>query len=134
MPDILIISDDVVGEKMAGPGIRAWEIARSLAGALETVLAIPDYSPGDAGRLAGGSGFEVIRYSAARPSSLRKAAERSRIVLIQKFLAVAAVALLVLQGAQGLLQLAHQAQAAPGDGQGLAAAGVGVTPAICEVG
>ena len=86
MPDILIISDDVVGEKMAGPGIRAWEIARSLAGALETVLAIPDYSPGDAGRLAGGSGFEVIRYSAARPSSLRTAAERSRIVLIQGYI------------------------------------------------
>jgi glycosyltransferase involved in cell wall biosynthesis len=83
--DVLIISDDVVGEKMAGPGIRAWEISRSLAGGLDVVLAIPDYSPGEAGRLSGGAPFEVIRYSVASPSRLKEAAGRSRIVLVQGY-------------------------------------------------
>ena len=85
MSDVLIISDDVVGEKMAGPGIRAWEISRSLAGGLDVVLAIPDYSPGDAGRLSGGAPFEVIRYSVASPSRLKEAAGRSRIILVQGY-------------------------------------------------
>ena len=44
MADIFVISDDVVGKKMAGPGIRAWELSRSLAGHFEVILAIPDYS------------------------------------------------------------------------------------------
>jgi glycosyltransferase involved in cell wall biosynthesis len=83
--DILVISDDVVGEKMAGPGIRAWEISKSLARGLDVVLAIPDYSPGDAGRLGGGAPFEVIRYSVAHPSPLKKAAQRSRIILVQGY-------------------------------------------------
>ncbi len=86
MSDVLIISDDVVGDKMAGPGIRAWEIARSLARGLNAVLAIPDYSPGDTGGLPGGGTFSVIRYSVARPASLKAAAERSRIILIQGYI------------------------------------------------
>ena len=85
MTELLIISDDVVGEKMAGPGIRAWEISRSLARELGVVLAVPDYSPGDAGGLAGGAPFEVIRYSVARPSLLKEAAGRSRIILVQGY-------------------------------------------------
>ncbi len=41
-PHVLIISHDVVGPKMAGPGIRYWELARVLARALPVVLAIPN--------------------------------------------------------------------------------------------
>lgn len=39
---VLIISHDVVGPKMAGPGIRYWELARVLAQSLPVVLATPN--------------------------------------------------------------------------------------------
>lgn len=38
---ILIISHDVVGERMAGPGIRYWELARILSQEFEVILAAP---------------------------------------------------------------------------------------------
>lgn len=39
---VLIISHDIVGPKMAGPGIRYWELARVLAHTLPVVLATPN--------------------------------------------------------------------------------------------
>ncbi|HQE92795.1 MAG TPA: glycosyltransferase [Anaerolineae bacterium] len=39
---VVIISHDVVGPKMAGPGIRYWEMARVLRQSLPVVLAIPN--------------------------------------------------------------------------------------------
>lgn len=85
-PDVLIISDDVVGDKMAGPGIRAWEISKSLSSELSVVLAVPEYSPGGGGgSLLGGAPFEVIRYSPVRPQLLKDAAGRTRIILIQGY-------------------------------------------------
>jgi glycosyltransferase involved in cell wall biosynthesis len=39
---LLIVSGDTVGARMAGPGIRAWEIARAMAGrGIEVILAVP---------------------------------------------------------------------------------------------
>jgi len=38
---LLIISHDVVGERMAGPGIRYWELARILSQEFEVILAAP---------------------------------------------------------------------------------------------
>ena len=35
---IVVTTPDVVGERMAGPGIRAWNLARQLSGVAETVL------------------------------------------------------------------------------------------------
>lgn len=63
---LLIISHDVVGAKMAGPGIRYWELARVLAPQFRVVLAVPgdtslrppddvrlrSYQPGEWGTLA----------------------------------------------------------------------------------
>jgi GT2 family glycosyltransferase len=43
-PQLLIFSNDIVGQKMAGPGIRYWEIARVLARHLAVTLAIPGKS------------------------------------------------------------------------------------------
>jgi glycosyltransferase involved in cell wall biosynthesis len=40
-PRLLIISHDVVGSRMAGPGIRAWETARVLAGRQPVTLVAP---------------------------------------------------------------------------------------------
>ena len=42
MNRLLIISPDVVAEKMAGPGIRYWEMSRTLAGQLAVTLAVPN--------------------------------------------------------------------------------------------
>lgn len=39
---ILFVSPDVVGERMAGPGIRAWELAHALAGRHDVMLVAPD--------------------------------------------------------------------------------------------
>ncbi len=39
---ILVISHDVVGPRMAGPGIRYWELARVLAQSFSVVLATPN--------------------------------------------------------------------------------------------
>lgn len=41
MPRILIISHDVVGSRMAGPGIRAWHLARALAPSGAVTLVAP---------------------------------------------------------------------------------------------
>lgn len=41
---VLIVSHDVVGERMAGPGIRYWELARVLAGHCAVTLAVPGQS------------------------------------------------------------------------------------------
>ena len=82
--DILVISDDVVGDKMAGPGIRAWEISQCLAQNFNVVLAIPDYSPIN---LEGKEfPFDLILYSLSQASRLKKVAQRSRIILIQGYI------------------------------------------------
>ncbi|MGQ9529465.1 glycosyltransferase family 4 protein, partial [Chloroflexus sp.] len=41
MSDLLIISHDVVGQRMAGPGIRMWELARTLAKQIPVTLIAP---------------------------------------------------------------------------------------------
>ncbi|NLE45503.1 MAG: glycosyltransferase family 4 protein [Chloroflexi bacterium] len=38
---VLIISHDVVGTRMAGPGIRSWELARVLSQVVQVTLAVP---------------------------------------------------------------------------------------------
>ena len=42
MKRILLISNDVIGERMAGPGIRFWEFAKALSGDLQVSLAVPN--------------------------------------------------------------------------------------------
>ncbi len=41
MTSLLVISHDVVGQRMAGPGIRMWELARALAGVMPITLIAP---------------------------------------------------------------------------------------------
>jgi glycosyltransferase involved in cell wall biosynthesis len=53
---VLIVSHDVVGERMAGPGIRYWELARVLAGHCAVTLAVP----GQTGLRA--EGFDLCTY------------------------------------------------------------------------
>ena len=109
--DILIISDDVVGKKMAGPGIRAWELSRCLAQYFRVVLAVPDYSPLSSLEKEKESGeqslelksssrphfhqitqkssphsFDLTTYSLANPSPLRELVQRSQVIIIQGYI------------------------------------------------
>jgi len=45
MSKVLMVSGEVVGPRMAGPGIRAWELGRQLARKNEVRLAVPDSTP-----------------------------------------------------------------------------------------
>lgn len=83
MIDILVISDDVVGDRMAGPGIRAWELTRVLAERFSVELAIPDYSSG--GALLETAPFKTRTYSLRRPRPMEEAARRARIILLQGY-------------------------------------------------
>ncbi len=40
---IVLITSDVIGTRMAGPGIRFWEFARALSGEFRVTLAIPPF-------------------------------------------------------------------------------------------
>jgi glycosyltransferase involved in cell wall biosynthesis len=67
MIDVVVATDDVVGSKMAGPGIRAWHLAEELSRHFRTALVA---KLEDAGPLGGG--FEMIDLSSpAARSALR---------------------------------------------------------------
>jgi hypothetical protein len=86
MSEILLVSDDVVGVRMAGPGIRAWEMARVLARRFKVILAVPDFPKSDADRtFFEAAPFEVFFYDAARPEMLLQRAEAVRIVIVQGY-------------------------------------------------
>lgn len=86
MPEILLISDDVVGARMAGPGIRAWEMARVLSGRFATELAVPEFKAGSAdAAFFGKASFDVFPYSVERPADLLARAEAARIVVVQGY-------------------------------------------------
>lgn len=57
-PNTLLISHDIVGASMAGPGIRYYHLARVLAKHVDTVLAVPE---GSTANLAA-AGFEIVDY------------------------------------------------------------------------
>jgi len=71
---VLVVAADVVGERMAGPGIRAWEMARALAARHQVTLAAPTPVP------AAAAGFRILE--AAR-AALREAAAESQVVIAQ---------------------------------------------------
>jgi len=61
---VLIISEDVIGTSMAGPGIRSWEFAVALAGRHDVTLAAPH--PPDVSSDA----FEIVSYEGRRVATL----------------------------------------------------------------
>lgn len=68
-PRLLIISHDVVGSRMAGPGIRAWEMARVLSGQQPVTLVAPRpidlAAPFETGSYAWGDAASLARWLAA---------------------------------------------------------------------
>jgi glycosyltransferase involved in cell wall biosynthesis len=69
MNRVLIVSHDVVEERMAGPAIRCWEMARALGHEFSTTLAVPNQTS------LQGEGFDLITYDAERLRRLSKQAD-----------------------------------------------------------
>lgn len=78
---ILVISDDVSGGKMAGPGIRAWEISRVLGEFFQVCLMVPDYS-GEWPE----PNFEVSTYSEKNPAGLEDRAREADVLIVQGYI------------------------------------------------
>lgn len=78
---ILLVSNEIIGQKMAGPGIRYWEMAKCLAdtGKFQVVLACPS------GCDLSYPGIETLIYTAADYDNLLDAAKQSNIVMVQGF-------------------------------------------------
>jgi glycosyltransferase involved in cell wall biosynthesis len=78
---LLIISPDVVGANMAGPGMRYWELARVLADDVGVTLAVP-------GEMAGSQpeGFGLGTYQFDNPALLRTLVDSSDVLLIASYL------------------------------------------------
>lgn len=76
MSAFLIVANDLIGQRMAGPGIRAWEIAHALHGhGVAVTLAAPGTSLPPAP-------FETVLFD-HRGEALRAAAERASGLLVQ---------------------------------------------------
>jgi GT2 family glycosyltransferase/glycosyltransferase involved in cell wall biosynthesis len=77
---VLLVAGDPVAARMAGPGVRCWELARALARAgLPVLLAVPNADP------LPGEGFQVVSYH-HRPERLVALARAARAVVVQGFL------------------------------------------------
>jgi len=80
MMHLLIISHDVVGQRMAGPGIRAWEMARALSSCAEITLIAP--YPID----VTAPGIRTGRFTLGDTSSLAFYLDQADVVLANGFL------------------------------------------------
>ena len=74
---VLIISHDVVGTQMAGPGIRYYHLARVLAREFEVILAVPAEST-----LQSSQDFAVLPYRPDEKTVLEETARGARAVLV----------------------------------------------------
>lgn len=81
-PHLLIVSQDVVDHKMAGPGMRYLEMARALADDLQVTLAVP------ADTSLQVPGLQLVRYWEDRPESLQILVENADIALISGYMVV----------------------------------------------
>jgi glycosyltransferase involved in cell wall biosynthesis len=71
---VLVISHDLVGPRMAGPGIRYWELARALSTECDVTLAAPGQPPADAG-------MRTLIYEPGRSDGVRAACAGADVVL-----------------------------------------------------
>jgi len=76
-PRILIISHDVVGKQMAGPGIRFFEFAKLLSRFCEVTLAVPNRADIKAEE------FKIRQYSTKSYRALKNLTENADAILIQ---------------------------------------------------
>jgi glycosyltransferase involved in cell wall biosynthesis len=74
---VLLISQDLVGSHMAGPSIRYFHLAQSLARHMEVVLAIPHESPADLDTRE----LAIARYVRREWPSIESLVEAARVVI-----------------------------------------------------
>jgi hypothetical protein len=79
-PHLLIVSNDVVDTKMAGPGMRYLEMARVLSNDLDVTLAIPSETTLQV------PGVCLVRYWEERPGSLQVLVENSDVALVSGYM------------------------------------------------
>lgn len=72
---VMILTHEVVADKMAGPGIRCWEIAKVLAAENEVVLSVPNENPKEHAL------FEVRTYKNAR--DIKEIAKDADVIMTQ---------------------------------------------------
>ena len=74
---LLIISYDIIGKQMAGPGIRFYEFAKILSNYIDVTLAAPNRIDINT------EGFRTVTYETGNFKTLRRHTEISDIILIQ---------------------------------------------------
>jgi len=74
---LLIISHDIIGKQMAGPGIRFFEFAKQLCKYVDVTLAAPNKIDIEV------SGFKTLAYNAENYKVLKRVSELSDMILIQ---------------------------------------------------
>jgi GT2 family glycosyltransferase/glycosyltransferase involved in cell wall biosynthesis len=79
-PHVLIVSNDVVDTKMAGPGMRYLEMARSLINDADVTLAVPSATELRV------PGVLLVGYNEAEAGSLRVLVENSDVALISGYM------------------------------------------------
>ena len=79
MKKVLLISNDVIGERMAGPGIRFWEFAKALSGDFQVSLAVPNEDH------PAGRGFAAYSYG-RNEGRLRELASSADVIVFQGFI------------------------------------------------
>jgi GT2 family glycosyltransferase/glycosyltransferase involved in cell wall biosynthesis len=79
-PKFLIISHDVIDEKMAGPGMRYLEMGIALSDKLDVTIAIPARTSLHVPEI------KLVEYQENRPNTLERLVEDSPVVLITSFL------------------------------------------------
>jgi hypothetical protein len=80
MQQLLIISNDIVSEKLAGPGMRYLEIARALSRDLDVILAVPGETSLQI------PGVRFVTYQFEQPAAVYKLIEASDVVLLSSFI------------------------------------------------
>ena len=73
---VLVVSHEAVGSEMAGPAIRAWEIAKALAAEFDVTLATPMLKP-----LPESPPFKVVGYQKSHDQSLVPSINAAEVVI-----------------------------------------------------
>jgi GT2 family glycosyltransferase/glycosyltransferase involved in cell wall biosynthesis len=79
-PRLLIISHDVIDEKMAGPGMRYIEMGKALSGDLQVSIAVPKQTSLELPEV------ELKTYQDDKPGGLKNLVDESDVVLISSYL------------------------------------------------
>jgi GT2 family glycosyltransferase len=79
-PSLLIVSHDIVDEKMAGPGMRYWEMAKALQQDLKVTLAVPTSTS------LREAGIQIEVYQENSPAGLEALVAANEVALISGYM------------------------------------------------